>query len=145
MDFSWEYYIVMLMRKFLFSFLILLMLTPSLACAMPSCHGEVEQTVTQLCHDAQNAADHSPKSKHETGKVNLLLDCMGVDLQTADVVSVDKTDLKQAPITFAIAADFISDRFAPHDGLTIRGPPPDNLYLSYPTPSLILTTQRFRI
>ena len=70
---------------------------------------------------------------------------MGVDLQTADVVSIDKPDLKQTPVLFDVAVDFISDQFTPHDGLTIRGPPSDNSYLTYSRPSLILTTQRFRI
>ena len=134
----------MIMRKFLFSFLILLMLTPSLACAMPSCvkGAKAEMSSSQPC------AEHHPgheSGKKETGKVNLLLDCMGVDMQKADTASIDKPDLKKDFVVYALANDAPVIQVLHTDEGTIRGPPPDWPNLHETQPSLILTTQRFRI
>lgn len=134
----------MTMRTLIHGFLILFMLTPSLACAMPSCiSGAKAQTSS-----SQPCADHHPGhetgGKKETGKVNFLLDCMGVDMQMADTASIDKPDLKTDFVIYALVTEIVADKFAHTDIGTIRAPPPTADATS-PSRPLYLTTQRFRI
>lgn len=132
------------MKKFLAVIMMLVMLTPSLACAMPVCADEAQAAATeQPC--AEHHPGHESSDKKDTGKVNFLLDCMGVDLQKADTASLDKPDLKADPVIYALAADIVTSPLAHADSSTIRGPPPDWSALSRTQPSILLTTQRFRI
>ena len=132
------------MKKFLAVIMMLVMLTPSLACAMPVCADEAHAAATeQPC--AEHHPGHETSDKRSTGKVNLLLDCMGIDLQKADTASLDKPDLKTDPVVYALAADIGTSPPAHADSGTIRGPPPDWPALSQTQSSLLLTTQRFRI
>ena len=133
------------MKSLLYSFAILLMLMPSLACAMPSCSSEDATEKIQPCANSHSEHHKSRETKKESGKVNLLLDCMGVDLQTADAESVEEPKIEETPVKFDIVIDLISNPHMLFEGSTIRGPPPDNPHISRSKPSLILTTQRFRI
>jgi len=131
------------MRKFLAHLLMLVMLTPSLACAMPLCADEVQVTTAeQPC--AGHTSHHETKKENKPAKVNLIKDCMGVDLQTADIQLLQKPDI-QASSVFIIATDRVSAELSLDDKISIRGPPPDWPYISQIQPSIILTTQRFRI
>ena len=120
------------MKQFLLSFLMVVMLTPSLVCAMPVCMDEALAAKAKM-----PCADHAPhdsdKKENKSNKLTLMSDCAGVDMQKADTSSWDKTD--------ETASDFIVHR----DVGTIRGPPPDWPALSRTQPSILLTTQRFRI
>lgn len=135
----------MAMRKFLYSLLILLMLMPSLACAMPTCGPKAEESAAATLPCAEHHPGHETDDKKENGKVNLLIDCMGVDMQKADTASLDKLDIKKDLIVYTLVADAAVSRFAPTDVGTIRGPPPDWPVLSQTQPSILLTTQRLRI
>ncbi|MGB4107834.1 MAG: hypothetical protein WBK55_08570 [Alphaproteobacteria bacterium] len=132
------------MRQLLLGFLMLMMLMPSLACAMPMCTDEAQATKAERpCAD--HTSHHGDKKSGQSGKVSLLVDCMGVDLQKADVTSLEKPDLKFSFVVYALADETVSDFITHTDAGTIRGPPPDWPALSRTQPSILLTTQRFRI
>lgn len=128
------------MRNFFFSLLILVMFTPSLACAMPVCSDE-----------AQAAATEKPCAGHESGKngktdtVIFLQDCMNIDLQTADSVSAKKLDTQNSISLAALVKHNSLPAWPPAEAAGIRGPPPDWPDLSRSRPPILLTTQRFRI
>lgn len=138
-------YIIVVVRKFLVALLMLVMFTPSLACAMPICADEAQAAaVERPCAGHRNHSDSEKKSP--VGKVNLLKDCMGVDLQVADdAASVKIPDLKK-DIIFDDGLVAYSAKIRPAAVvIEIRGPPPGWPDPSRIQPSLILTTQRFRI
>ena len=133
------------MRKVILRLLMLIMLTPSLACAMPVC---AEQTGQAAEETQPPCAEHHPggssDSKEDT-KVKFLLDCMGVDLQKADTASIDKPILKVAMDGYILAA-LVPTASIPYKAVgIIRGPPPDWPVLSQTYPPIFLTTQRIRI
>lgn len=126
------------MRKILLGFMTFLMLTPILTCAMPFCPMKGAQAAeTKPCHQS--------KSSKKSGSM-MLLDCMGVDLfQPALQADVPGPDNAADTIHFAWA-DLTADySFQPVDLHGIRGPPDGDRRTSINRPSLILTTQRFRI
>ena len=137
-----------MIKKALASFLILLMLTPSLVCAMPVCADEARAAAAkQPCaghHDGHHDSKSSGDSK--SGKVNLLKDCMSVDLQVSDNAPVlKKHDLQNGFHFTAITQADIRHDWALTDIRNIRGPPPDWPDLHQTQPSILLTTQRFLI
>ena len=126
--------------------MMLIMLTPSLACAMPVCADEAQAAATeQPCAGHSGHHDSGKKADTGKGKVNLLKDCMGLDLQVADAPVLKKADTGPS-LSFIIISDTsaLSIR-ASRDTGGIRGPPPDGLFLSQTQPSIILITQRFLI
>jgi len=155
------------MRKILLSFLMLIMLTPSLACAMPVCAAPAAAAQAQcaakhkgMAHNINAGEDHSGMNHnahagkdHHAGKQEkqsssgmLMKDCMGVELQKADnSPSIHKPDLsKDAPAILAFNVQPVSV-WTLDDVRGIRGPPPDWPSYSQTQPSIILTTQRLRI
>jgi hypothetical protein len=132
-----------IVKNFIAAFLVVLMLMPSLACAMPTCTGKEAAAVNKPC--AEHHPGHDSKSSKQSGKVNLLIDCMGVDLQKADTASMEKPDLKIGFVVYALANETASDFIIHKDAGSIRGPPPDWPALLRTQPSILLTTQRFRI
>ncbi len=143
MPFGNEYCIMWPMRNILLGFLMVLMLTPSMACAMPSCAGERQADAARLpC--AGHHANHEHQGKH-TGKVKLLSDCTGVDMKTTDTTGIDKLVLMEDFSAYTPMADIPVSHVTHMDSKEIRGPPPDWPGLYKIQPSLILTTQRFRI
>lgn len=125
------------MRNFLLGFMTLLMLMPSLACAMTYCPMQSAQAEEQKpCHQSEDGKKDGPM---------LTLDCLGVDLFQQDA----QADVPQPQsfvdiINFAwadLAADY---NFLPVNIHGIRGPP-DWAERTPNQPSIILTTQRFRI
>lgn len=136
------------MKKFLAVIMMLVMLTPSLACAMPICADEAQAAATeQPCaeHHAGHDTDSGKESSSSPKGVNFLIDCMGVDLQTADSASVQKPDIQAGLIFSAVINTDVPVIPAPAQSSEIRGPPPDWLALSQTQPSILLTTQRLRI
>jgi hypothetical protein len=133
------------MRNFFTSILVLLMLTPSLACAMPMCFDKAEAIkAEQPC--AGHASDHHGDNSAPKGKAaGIMADCMGVDFQKADTASFDKPDLKSDPVVYTLVANIVTKPLVNIDSGTIRGPPPDWPTRSRTQPSILLTTQRFRI
>ena len=123
------------MRNFLLGFLTLIMLTHSLACAMTDCPMPVKSE-QKPCHQSEGGKKDGPM---------LTLDCMGVDLFQQDAqADVPQPDQSGDIIHFAWA-DLTADyNFLPADIHGIRGPP-DWAERPQNQPSIILTTQRFRI
>lgn len=142
---GYEYYIFMHMRKILLGFMLLLMLTPSLACAMPVCFDKAEAAKANQPCAGHASEHHGDKSEPKGKKAGLMADCMGVDFQKADTASLEKPDLKSDSVVYALMADVVIKPMAHTDAGTIRGPPPDWPALSQTQPSILLTTQRLRI
>lgn len=130
------------MKKLLAAILMFAMLTPSLACAMPVCADEVRTAaVVQPC--AAHDGHHNGSKEEPLGKVNLLKDCMGIDLQVADnAVSIKAPDFNK-DISFDVAV-VPAEVWTSRAVIGNRGPPPNRPEYSPPRPSIILTTQRFR-
>lgn len=137
------------MRKFLLSFLMLIMLTPSLACAMPVC-AEPAQAAKPMamsdmppCHGMEH---HGDKKEKKSSSGMLMKDCMGLELQVADNGPViHKPDVtKDLPIVMAFNVEPVHV-WTVGDISGIRGPPPDWPSHFQTQPSIILTTQRLRI
>ncbi len=132
------------MRQLLLGFLMLVMLTPSLVCAMPICTDEALAAKAQMpCAD--HADHHGDKKEGKSDKLTFMSDCAGVDMQKADAASFEKPDLKSGSLLFFLVDDLALDNLSHADAVTIRGPPPDWPALSRTQPSILLTTQRFRI
>jgi hypothetical protein len=133
------------MKKLLLGFMLLLVVTPSLACAMPVCSNKAG--ATQSGHPcADHASDHHGDESQSNGKkAGLLADCMGVDFQKATATNIDKPDLKTDFIVYALIDEVLTDQFLYNDKIHIRGPPPDWPDHSQTQPSILLTTLRFRI
>lgn len=136
------------MRKILLSFLMLIMLTPSLACAMPVC-AEPAQAAKPMsmsempCHGMDH---HSDKKEKKSSSGMLMKDCMGLELQVTDNGPViHKPDIsKDAPAILALNIEPVSV-WTLAEATEIRGPPPDWPSHFQTQPSIILTTQRLRI
>jgi len=127
---------------------MLIMLTPSLACAMPVC-AEPAQAAKPMamseipCHGMEH---HGDKKEKKSSSGMLMKDCMGLELQTADNGPViQKPDIsKNAPVILALNVQPVSV-WTLGNVTSIRGPPPDWPSHSQTKPSIILTTQRLRI
>lgn len=123
--------------------MMLVMLTPSLACAMPVCTDSKQAVKTE-----QNpcAGHHSNSQKDESkGKVRLLIDCMGVNLQAADSnTDFKKPDTQSDIIVYVLANETLLSQ-PDYSVSKIRGPPPDWPSISQTHPSILLTAQRFRV
>lgn len=132
------------MKKIFLGLLMFIMLTPSLACAMPVCADEAQAAaIEQPC--AGHVSHHESGKDNKTGKVNLLQDCMGVDLQMADSVFAKKPDTQNSINLAALINHDQLPAWPPAKAAGIRGPPPDWSDLSRSRPYILLITQRFRI
>jgi len=121
------------MKKVLLGFMTLLMLTPVLMCGMAFCSTMASAAEQQPCHQTD-----------DSGGPMLVVDCMGVDIFQRDVNNDIQPDLSVDSIDYAWA-DLVADYNFRSDNLnSIRGPP-DKIKRLQGQPSIILTTQRFRI
>jgi hypothetical protein len=138
MIFSYEYNNVMNMKRFLLGFLMITMLTPMLVCGTGA--GVKHAKAAAPCHN-----EHPGKSKaRNSNGVMFMLDCMQVDLFGADGVSIQKPDqsfeyVSYHPARLATAYQFLAIR------QKARAPPPGYLPTVDSSPSIIITTGRFRI
>ena len=136
------------MRKILLSFLMLIMLTPSLACAMPVCAEPAKAAKPMAMSDMPcPSMDHQGKAKEKQSSSGMLMkDCMGLELQVADNGPVvHKPDIsKDVPVVLAFNIEPVT-AWTLDNVRTIRGPPPDWLGHSQTKSSILLTTQRLRI
>ncbi len=117
------------------------MLTPALVCFMPFCPMEAQaSSVSQVepCH-----AEKTEKTGNDA--LMMVYDCLNVDLfyQAGDQL----TQPDQHHIDIAYTPYDINAYSPSHliDVQTIRGPPSDSYQYASLQPSIILTTQRFRI
>ncbi len=126
---------------------MLIMLTPSLACAMPVCAEPAKAVAAAQmpCGDHMNMEHHGDK-KEKSSSGMLMKDCMGLELQVADNGPViHKPDVsKDVPVILALNVQPVSS-WTLGNVTVIRGPPPDWPSHFQTQPSIILTTQRLRI
>lgn len=135
---------MMVMRKILYGLLILIMLTPGLVCGpfmgMDKAQAAQPMPGMEDCK-GMGTTEGAPAGDHIFFK-----DCSKVDLQTADYPASLKTpDISGKTYTVAWTAIVPAYDFTPSAANAIRGPPPDWPAFSQNQPSIILTTQRFRI
>ena len=121
---------------------MLVMLTPSLACAAfvhAAADGQAQTEQNVPCHD----------KKSDSGEDIPLMsfkDCSGVDLAQADHnTTVKKPDVQIDKVFFAWADIVPEHSFSPTDAHQIRGPPFDASPPHFNNHDLYLTTQRLRI
>lgn len=130
------------MRKILQGFLIVIMLTPVLTCAMAVCPMQAAKAAAaeKPCH--HSSGENKQNNPSKSGPM-LVLDCMGIDLFSAD--NTIDLQLNQQIDTLHFAwVDLTTDYgFLPAHDNAIRGPPGAER-ISQTQPAIILTTQRFR-
>jgi hypothetical protein len=132
------------MKQLLLGFLMLVMLTPSLVCAMPMCTDEALAAKAEVpCAD--HVDHHGDKNEGQSNKPTFMSDCAGVDMQKADLTSLEKPDLKSNSLVYVLTDASVLNNLSHTDVGSIRGPPPDWPALSQTHPSILLTTQRLRI
>ncbi len=135
MTFLREYNNVMSMKRILFSFLILAMLTPMLVCGTG--FGVEKAQAAAPCHGEQTG--DTPDG------VMFMLDCMGVEFQAASGdISIETPDQNVYKVSYISAHESLSYSFCLVGQKLIRGPPEWESITNI-SPSLILMTQRFRI
>lgn len=134
--------------------MMLIMLTPGLACASGFCYMPERphhvKSAQPPCHHMDHGSEQMAKSQGDRNgkcRVMFLADCAGIDLQTAspggDISGPDIPSGKLLTLdglTLLPVADF-----SPLSINAIRAPPPQRLASDIYQPSIILTTQRLRI
>lgn len=136
-------YIIKVMQKLFLGFLILVMLTPGLACGpfMGMAKAQAAQPMMDMPDCKGMGMDGPEKSSDERV---FFKDCSKTDLFSADQASLQKPDI-DGKVFFTILVDAAPVYiFNPADTHSIRGPPPDWPDVSQTQPSILLTTQRFR-
>ena len=132
------------MKQFFGAFLALLMLMPSLACAIPVCVQSLKSSISveKPCH-GHEANQKSGKQKSDD--IRFVIDCMGVDLQKADTAHFKKADIRTTSIDLPFIDNAVTSQSLTYSPQVIRGPPLDWISSNQNHPSIILTTQRLRI
>ena len=127
------------MRRLFTTFLTFLVLLPSLACAMPVCSMSQPVDSQMPCHDQMDS------DQIDLDKLMILQDCMGVDFQVAEsgpnlgLNDKSKNTFDQvAVIVDTNNWSILASKSPP------RAPPLKLISLQF-EPSIILSTQRFRI
>ena len=131
------------MRKFFAAILMLVMLTPSLVCAMPVCLDTPKETASTEAPCMEHAKGKQQPDKTKKSHVGFMQDCTGVDFQTVFATSIEKLDIFK--LTFDMAADLPTYHQWMNTASSSRGPPPDFVIVSEAYPPVFLTTQRIRI
>lgn len=132
------------MRKLLIHLLMLVMLTPGLACGpfMSVGKAQAAQVTMQGMPDCEGMGG---QKKTPNGDHIFFKDCSKTDLFSADHASLEKPDLGSKVFFVAWVAAVPEYSFTPAETNAVRGrPPPDWPGLSETQPSILLTTQRFR-
>lgn len=127
---------------------MLIMLTPSLACAMPVCAEPAQAANPMAMLDMPcPSMDHQGKAQEKKSSPGMLMkDCMGLELQVSDNGPViHKPEIsKDVPVVLAWNIESVT-AWTLGNVRAIRGPPPDWPSHFQTQPSIILTTQRLRI
>lgn len=137
------------MKRVLCALLILLMLTPGMACAAQHC-AQMQQEPAKSqdmpqnmpCHDTGNTGQQDDDTGQPCGM--FMKDCAKIDLQTGGDIPVLKKPSNDGK-TFDAAVSVVLPLDAPAtDAHAIRGPPGWLAALLPTTPPVIHETQRFR-
>jgi len=130
------------MKNFVLTFLVLVMLTPSLVCAMPYCEPSSENS--ELPANISCAEHKSNQERQKTDEGALMADCMGLDFQKVEATSIDVPNFKLTSVAYI---ELYSDANLQDDlmnSVSIRAPPDNTLANLYQVPTL-LKTQRIRL
>ena len=130
------------MRHFILTFLIMVMLTPSLVCAMPYCEQVPEKS--EISADTPCAGHNDSQTNQKLDMGTFMADCMGLDFQKVEITSVDAPQLKSVAVAYANLDDEISLQLDLLKVGSIRGPPDNTVAHLYQTP-VFLKTQRIRL
>jgi len=125
------------MKRVFVTFLAFLVFLPSLACAMPVC--TMSQPVeSQLpCHESMDG------DQADFDALMLLQDCMGIDFQVAESIP-EMSGKDKSGYDFSSAIVVADYRTLLANQRSPRAPPLSR-HLFPSEPSIVLTTQRFRI
>ena len=133
------------MRRFVLSFLVLVMFTPGLACA--NLMHNTSQSKAPSHHEMGKDMPCCPKKSAEKSDMGTMLfkDCAKIDLQSAgDGALLKKAEIVKADPSYVLSHDLIIGRPGTAKTLLIRGPPdPPEILSSYPP--VFLATQRLRV
>jgi hypothetical protein len=134
------------MRKILITFLMLLMVTPGLACGpfLGAAKAQAAQVSMPGMPDCKGMGMDSQKKARNGGDHVFFKDCAKVDLSGVDHANLKAPDLSGKVFFVALLATTPDYSVPPPAANAIRGPPPDWPGLSETQPSILLTTQRFR-
>lgn len=135
------------MRRFLLSFLMLVMLTPGLACGpiLGADKAQAAQPSMPGMSDCKGMGIDSQKKASDNGDHIFFKDCAKVDLSGVDHASLKAPDLGGKVFFIAWTAPIPDYSFKPGAYHAIRGPPPDWPSISQTQPSILLMAQRFRV
>ena len=131
------------MRKFLIHMLMLVMLTPSLACGPFLSTGKAQAAQSSMLDCAGMGMEGQNKTPSDGDHI-FFKDCSKTDLFSADHAVLEKPDLGGKIFLAAWVAAIPEYGYMLTGTNAIRGPPPDWPSLSQTQPSILLTTQRFR-
>lgn len=139
-----------MMKRILSAFLLLLMLMPSMACAMPVCAKEKQVQAAQSlpCHGHENTQvkPDAHNQNKTSGAVKFLKDCMGVDFQVAADSPAPKQPGLSSLVDWAMPFVVPMPAFSASDKVAaVCGPPPDWPDIHSGHTPVYLTTQRLRI
>lgn len=129
------------MKKFLLSLLILVMFTPSLACAQFMQMQKPHMAMAGMAEDMPCC----PKSAQKSDMGGMLFkDCAKIDLQhTSDAPLLKKVDIVKAS-PYILPQDVMVQNYGLMQAHLIRGlPDPPEIFRTYPP--IFLATQRLRI
>ena len=133
------------MRRFMLTFMAIIMFTPSLVCAQTMMCAKMQQSPAQQEMPCHGQSGNATDTDDNTGLM-MLKDCMGIDLHqvkgtdTALDIIPDGKDIM--PVFVLAEAVKINDSATARSA---RAPPPapERLLCGYPSP--YLATQRLRI
>lgn len=120
--------------------MMLVMLTPSLVCAMPVC-ADASNTVKAEKPCTGHGEHRSDKNKAK--QVNFMQDCTGVDFQLASSPAIEKPDVLKA--LFLTVFVLPTQQQSVNNVSVVRGPPLYIARLAETYPPVYLNTQRLRI
>lgn len=133
------------MKNFLLSLLVLVMFTPSLACAGFMDNPQSKKPPMAMAGMAKEMPC-CPKSTQKSDGMGTMLfkDCAKIDLQhVGDSLLLKKVDFVEISL-YILPQDLIGANFELSQAHLIRGPPDSpEIFRSYPP--IFLTTQRLRI
>jgi len=137
-----------MMKRFLLSFLMFVMLLPGLACG-PFMASKAQASMSQMplnMKDCPGIGTGAAGKKALNGDgPTFFKDCAHADLQKVDGhASLKKPVFSSDVFPLAWVDTIQHDGFLPRNLKAIRGPPPDRPTFFLTQPSVLLTTQRFR-
>lgn len=135
-------------RKILHYFLAILIVIPSMVCAMPCRTGmnDMAEMAEISCDDHESSTEmHGQDNDADVAEFMLLIDCMNSDIgQAQNNIKFEEPVYSTYPVIDLWHYNDLLAQLKSPEVYGIRGPPSWARDRNF-TPPLILTTQRFRI